>query len=526
MKKIAFILLALVSISINAQTLEQAKLEFQKDNFSIAKEQLLTIYKTNKASIIALYLGNCYSKLEELDSARIYFQNAEACTDAYAFIAKARINVLDKKDVVTMTTNIDKAISLSKKKDAEVFFQAGYLAFNPKTSNPDIFIFYFEEACRLAPTNAFYKLTFGDLFLIKKDKGTAMDKYEEVIVSNPNSVLAHIRKGRLFYTTGSAFSQAIESYNTANSIDSNYAIVHKDLGEIYSLIKDNKKSAMAYKKYVSVNPNDARAKIIYCNKLYQIKEYQTIVDAVNGYVKSDPTNMYYHRLLAYSNYELKNNAEAAKNLNALFSNGAKDRITGLDYSYAAKINLANNDTIQTIESYKSALKIDSTNAEIQTDYAKLLYSAKRYPEAIFEYNKRIKMKTVASSVDYFNLGRAYYYNKDYVNADSMFAKYTRLNPESPDGYLWRAKCNQTKEGTVYKGFASSYYEKYITLAANTPEDVTKNKSNLATANTYLGYVSKDAKDKVKAKAYFTKVLEYEPTNTFAISALAAIAKMK
>ncbi len=527
-KKIFFAtIFTLLSIVMNAQTIEQAKVDFQKENYDKAKQNLLNLYNTNKASVIALYLGNIYTKLDEKDSAKSYYQKAEVCTDAYAYIAKAKLAIMEGKDEATITANIDKAISLSKRKDAEVYFQAGFLALDANNKNKEAYKQYFEQAITLAPANNFYKLIYGDLYLYlpEIDKGAAMDKYDEVLANDPNNILVYIRRGRLLYS-GKGYAKAIEAYEKGNKIDSSYAVAYKDLGEIYTITKDTAKALYAYERYVKLNEGNSRAKALYGSKLYQFGKHQKVINLISEELKTDPQNIYYLRLLTYSNFELKNSTEAYKYFNTLVTNVSEPKLTVYDNIYGAKIALANNDTAKSLTYYTNALKGDTTNAEIQSEYAKLIYLTKNYPQAIIEYNKRLKMKRAPLSIDYFNLGRAYYFNKDYVNADTSFGKFLVINPESPDGYLWRAKCNLTKESTVYKGYAAPYYEKYITYASNTPENAEKNKSNIVNAYTYLGYVAKDANDKVKAKTLFNKVLALEPSNANAKAALAALAKTK
>jgi len=299
-------LFTVLAFVINAQTIEQAKIDFQKENFDEAKQNLLNLYTSNKASLIALYLGNTYTKLDEKDSAKLFYQKAEVCTDAYAYIAKAKLNIMDGKDNQTIVANIDKAISLSKRKDAEVYFQAGYLAFDENNKNKEAFKQYFEQAITLAPANNYYKLIYGDLFLNlpEIDKGAAMDKYDEVIANDPNNVLVYIRRGRLLYS-GKGYAKAIEAYEKGNKIDSSYAVAYKDLGELYTITRDYKKALYAYERYAKLNNENSRAKVLYGSKLYQFGEHQKVVDVVGEYIKKEPQNFYFLRLLTYSNYELK-----------------------------------------------------------------------------------------------------------------------------------------------------------------------------------------------------------------------------
>src|SRR5438045_5416072 len=66
--------------------------------------------------------------------------------------------------------------------------------------------------------------------------------------------------------------------------------------------------------------------------------------------------------------------------------------------------------------------------------------------------------------DYFNLGRSYFFNKDFQKADSAFAKVNELTPKYASGFLWRAEANSHIDSTSAMGLAKPHYEKYIEVA--------------------------------------------------------------
>jgi TolA-binding protein len=130
------------------------------------------------------------------------------------------------------------------------------------------------------------------------------------------------------------------------------------------------------------------------------------------------------------------------------------------------------------------------------------------------------MEKRPSSLDIYYLGRAYYACKEYVNADTNFADFTKMQPKAPDGYLWRAKCQLELDNMKDpKGLASPYYIKFIEVAS---ADVAKNKNNLITAYSYLGFIALHNKDNASAKMNFEKVISIDPENTEAKEQLAKI----
>jgi tetratricopeptide (TPR) repeat protein len=517
-KSLAFIVLSTLILSLaHAQSFDNGVNELQNENFVRAKQELLTVYNADKSTTTAFYLANAYNRLGAPDSAYYYYQKAESATDAYGYLAKARLAMMDKKGQDVIKPLLEKAFSVSKNKNAEVFFQAGILTYHPDKVNLLQAMEYVTEAHRMDAGKIYYGLILGDIYqdLAMSDPvkykafgGKAMNKYEEMQARDRKNVLTNIRLGRLWYASTN-YDSAMVFLERANSIDPRFSIAHKELGEVYYIKKRYEDAAEEFRKYIELNNNDSRAKMTYSGFLYQLKEYQKAIDAINTFLISDSNNYVYHRISAFSYYELKKPAEAQESMNRFWQKVGTNKVTGLDYSYAGKIAAAKGDTANAIKYFKTSVELDTTNADLQSEYAKALFTAKRYKESIVQYKKRMTMEKAPASLDYYYLGRAYYSNGEYVLADTTFAEFVRLQPKSPDGYLWRAKSMEQLDKSTLKGTGSQHYLKFIEIAST---DVTRNKSNLVSAYFYLGYVSLTAKDNEKAMEYWGKLLELDPGN--------------
>jgi tetratricopeptide (TPR) repeat protein len=504
---------------VHAQTIESGINLLRKEKFEQAKKELLALQGSDKANLASFYLGNLFLRTGKTDSARIFFSKASSGTDAFAYLAQARIALMDKKDSLTVYPLVDNAISSSRRKNAEVYFQAGYLGYQTLAVTPSKHIDYMSQAIRMEPTNAYYQMALGDFYQDMKQGGKAMTEYENAQYKEPNNVQVNIRIGSLLYAATN-YEKAIAALEKANSIDSGFSQVHKELGELYYLTRQYQKSSAEFKKYVEMNKNDNKARLSYSGFLFQLKDYEKASDEVNQLVKTaDSTNYVYYRILAFSNYEMKKYPEAQVSMNKFWKYIGTNEVTGLDYSYAGRIASANNDTANAIKYLRTSVKLDSNNTDLQSEYAKVLFNTKRYQESINEYKKRMKMDKSAGSLDYYYLGRAYYAHGQFLNADTAFAEFVAQQPNSPDGYLWRAKSLLELDKTTLKGLASEQYLKFIEIGSN---DMARNKSNIISAYNYLGFVALTAKDKVKAKEYFNKILEIDPGNKNATEELSKI----
>ena len=518
-KLILSIALVLTLNAVKAQSLDNAIKEIQNENLIKAKLELLKLYSGSKNTDAAFYLGNVYLKLGVNDSAKYYYSLSEVGTTALSQVAKAKLSLMNGGTDESVKVYTEKAKSMAKRRDAEVLFQLSQLAYRPNPVNVSAYMPYINDAISIQPDNKYYSLVLGDMYLDMNQGGKAMSTYEDVTMLDSNHILANIRVGRLYYSAKN-YELAIKFLEKANSLDQSYAIVHKELGELYYLTKNYDKASAEFKKYIDLNYNDSKTKMTYSGFLFQLKEYQKAIEEVSVYQKADSTNTVYLKILAFSYQELKKYKQAQAYLDKYFKYSSADKINGLDYSYAGKIASSNGDTTKAINYFKSALAIDTTNADVYSEYGKTLFNAKRYGDAVIVLKKRNSMEKRPSSLDIYYLGRAYYACKEYVNADTNFAEFTKMQPKAPDGYLWRAKCQLELDNMKDpKGLASPYYIKFIEVAS---ADVAKNKNNLITAYSYLGFIALHNKDNASAKMNFEKVIGIDPENKEAKEQLAKI----
>ena len=529
MKRLFALICSALTLNVaHSQSLEHARGELQNENFVKARKEFRALYNTSQSPVAAFYLGNVYLRMGQADSAYVFYQKATAATDAYGHLAHARLAVMAGKDTNEVKTHINKAFSASKHRNAEIFFQAGFLAYQPEPANVEAYIRYVDMARQLEPTNIYYGLMLGDLYLAqaatdRKAGGRAMTQYEEALALDSNNVLTNMRIGRLYYSATN-YEYAIRFLEKANKINPDISVLHKELGELYFLTKDYEKATSEYKKYVDMNENDSRAKAVYGGFLFQLKEYDKAIDEVNEFLKTDSTNYIFHRILAYSYYEKKKPMEAQQSMDKFWKYVGMNKIIGLDLGYAGRIASANGDTANANKYFKLAVEKDTANADLRSEYAKALFFSKRYQESIEQYKIRKAMERPMFSLDYYYLGRAYYSFGDYVNADTTFGDFVRLQPKSPDGYLWRGNSMLMLEDQEnLKGLASVHYLKFIEMAST---DVDRNKSNMIKAYNYLAYVALTSNDKAKAKEYFNKILEIDPDNKEATKEIEMLSNKK
>ena len=214
-------------------------------------------------------------------------------------------------------------------------------------------------------------------------------------------------------------------------------------------------------------------------------------------------------MLAYSYTELNDDKNGIPAFTKYFSVAKDSDIIISDYEYNAKLlSKSGQDSLALIQLQKAA-KMDTSRTDLHSNMAVLYFKTKKWDNVITEYNIKLHKTGTVTSQEYFDLGRAYYFNKRYIDADSSFAMVIQAKPDLPTGYLFRARVKASMDSTSEKGLAKPYYEKLLTLIES---DTAKYRKEIVESYSYLGFYSYLQKDIPLAKSYFQKVLVLDPEN--------------
>jgi len=226
-----------------------------------------------------------------------------------------------------------------------------------------------------------------------------------------------------------------------------------------------------------------------------------------------PTALRYY---SYSLFEAGDLQKSRAIFDRYFAVVAKDQIEANDYAYHGRLLLKlNEDSLATI-SLANSLALNANQADIATALAETYLKTKKYDDAIRTYKALIKSRPKPSAMDYFSIGRAYYYSEKFAPADSAFTKLTEMQPNVVASYFWKARSQSNLDPDSKAGLAKPAYEMVIEKALATPE---KYKNELIEAYLYLGgyYAEKD--DINKTREYFKKVIAIDPNHEQAKKAL-------
>ncbi len=518
-----------------AQTLQDAITKTDNERYEVAAYDYKTLIakEANKGDNY-FYFGENYFKKGDLDSATIFYQKGADVNATYPLNYVGLGKVLwYKGKTAEAKTQLFKAATLGNKKNAEVLRKTAEVYIYSDNKSLDEAITLLNEAIKIDPKNYEAYLLKGDALLEKNptDGGPAIKEYNKATELNPKSPKGDLRAGKL-YQRGRNYQLALDLYKKAETIDATYAPAYREKAELYHLAGQKNNAIDAYKKYLELN-NSADARKRYAEFLFNNKQYTEAISEIENLQKQGNTNMFLDRYLGHSYAELGNKTDTAaytkglKSINKFFDKaGAKFAYLPLDFKYKGILLAKTGKDSLGVNEMQKAVAMDAKLApELNSLIATTWYKAKKYNKAITAYG--VKMAGDSAKIgaqDYFELGRAYYYEgankqkekKDadaitmFVKADQSFNKLTQLSPTYAVAYFWRGKANIQQDLKNEKWLAKPHFEKALSLVK--PEEKAGVKANVIEACEYLGYHYLVVKDNTKAKEYFTTIKELDANN--------------
>jgi tetratricopeptide (TPR) repeat protein len=500
-----------------------------------ALEQLVNANPTN--SNYLYYLGLAQLRTGAKDKALATFEKGIAANekDGLNYAGKGYVRLLEKNPT-DAKAQLDKALAVSKSKDANVLKAVGE-AYLTDTKYLLDAINVLNKAKSINGTDPDVHMLLGDAFLIQnpQNAGETVSSYERAAKADPKYAKPHYKIGKI-YLRSKSNDIAIESFNKALAIDPEYAPAYKDLGELYYTQKEAAKAVQAYEKYLSISETPGQAKYQYAFFLFMAKDFQK-ANAIFKEVTTNPNvSPIALRYYAYSLTEQSKSEdgktvdpakteEARKAFEQYFQKAKPEDILASDYAYYGKLQLALKTPVGDSlanESFAKSLAMDSAQTEVLQLQGDTYFKRKKFPEAIAAYKSLMNSRKQPLSQDLFAIGRAYYYNQQFAEADSAFTKLAERTPNIPVGFFWAGKARRQIDSTGVQALANPMYDSAIEKASATPE---KYKRDLIDAYEYLGsYYINIKPDIAKAKSYYEKILTLDPSHPDAKTVLKEINK--
>jgi tetratricopeptide (TPR) repeat protein len=491
-------------------------------------DELVT--KEKRSPNLQYYIGLGYLRVGNLDAAIKSFDEGIGMKEKYGLNYAGRGHVLmlqGKSNDGEML--LQRALELSRRKDAEVLtaVAAAYAADATKANSA---VHLLDKSKTLEPGNRETLMLLGDVHLMLNNGGESVSNYEWAAKADPSWAMPYFKIANVYNRTKN-YDMVFESLNKAISIDNSFAPAYRKLGELYYTRKDANKAVDAYKKYLSITETPGDAKYQYAFFLIMAKQFDEANKIFEQIIHGDnvpPIALKYYAFSLLEQDTAKRNAEQARPLLEKYMATMKpEDVQATDYAYYGKVLMKLNEDSLASESFARSLALDSTQEDILKIYARNLMQNKRFDDAANAFEKIVRLDDSPSLQDLWNLGQAYYYDEQYINADSTFNK--MFDRQSMDKLpfqvlLYSARSKANIDSTMTAGLAKPMYEAFLERISN---NVSKYSREAIEGYSYLGayYVHKE-ENLPRAKNYYQKILELDSSNSTAKEFFKAIAEQR
>lgn len=374
----------------------------QYDNAITLLNRNLNSADTDKA-LSLYYLGASYLSKGDTQKAKTYFEQGVAANPdcAYNYVGLGAL-ALKAGDVNAAKDNFKKAQSLAKKNNevlvdiARAYYNADHSAYNKeiedllkkarknsKNAEPAIYIF---EGDRLADAQQWNE---------------AATQYEQAIYFDQDNPEGYVKYANVYYYVVPDY--AISKLAELLQVNPNSALGQRELAEKYYLNGKWTRAAEQYGKYIA-NPNHfPEDKARYAVLLYAGGKYNDAINTSNEVLATDPNNFQVQRVIVRSYNELEDTPAALKASKAFFSNPAfADRYNASDYTVYAALQMADKDTVASLNTLEKGLKAFPEDPGILTGLSDYYFDTKDYVKSA-DYGEQAVQKTEKPSrSDYYN----------------------------------------------------------------------------------------------------------------------------
>lgn len=449
---------------------------------------------------------------------------------------KAQINKIAELAKTNAEVASENAENLVKenKKDLNVIIGVGraFMSANNLTEADS----YLQKAKKLEPNSAATLVFEGDLWVEKKDPGTACQSYEQAIYFEPKDEKAYMRYADIYKSMDpkGAIQKLMELKEKRPDLKS----VDEKIGEVYYTSNMFKEAA---ETYATIDPSSMNEKSMqnYAFALFMNHDYSKSLEIAKAGLQKNPRSAAFNRLAMFNNTDMKSYDAALVAANNLINNSDNPELSYLDYTYYGYAFVGAKKYNEAISQFKKALEMNDSRTDVIKALSDAYEETSDYPNAISYYKNylsKLSMEDMGAD-KVFQLGKLYYSygtekkmegaafasqrNKLLASADSSFAEVAELASDSYLGNIWRARTNSQMDPESDRGLAKPYYEAAAELLV-AKGDNARYASQLAECYSYLGYYCMNKKMNGESKSYWNKVLSVDPSNATAKKALSIL----
>ena len=470
--------------------------------------------KSNDAGLL-IGLGKAYVGLHSADSAKTAFKRAYQ-------MEQTNPNVLCGMGIVALLNNDHEASSdyferarRADKTNPEIYCNLAEACLNPFKSDTVSALIYLKQGLDLSPKYGRLHQLTGDLELVKKNFGSALNAYERATFFDPKSAISY-RKAGYAYFRSAAFREALNDFNKSIALNPDQILVYKYQGDLFYALGRYHEAEQAYLTYhergdVTSEDKERMAFVLFFNKKYE--DSAKLLEQLSSVSREESVLL---RIKGYIAYETGNYQKGLDDLNLFFQQHNPQKIIALDYSYYGKIlQKLGKDSLARLNFIKSAA-LDSNRVETYEELARYESKNGMHQQAALHF-KTMMDRGADKLVTTFQIGKEFYFEGEswrakldsgrelqksgretlpdslavrksmiryYARADSAFSVVNQLNTEYAGAYVWRGRIQSILDPDALATGAKEMYEKALSILEKS--DQAKNQKTIIECYRYLG----------------------------------------
>lgn len=512
-----FLLLAFYS-SVSGQSPAEGAAHYYNQRYIAAEDYFHRSLAQRPDDASAWYwLTRSYLQQDELKKAMDSLPLAPppVRNNEWFLIAKAAL-LLAQKNTTEANALFEQVMGMTKSKNADVLGAIADVIIESSNGDPHHALDILEKAIKRDKRNPKWEELKGNAYRNLHNGSEAYKAYMEAIRKDDKYAASYYRLGKLFQSQKNT-DLYLENFNKAVEADPQYAPAYYEL-YYYYMYTDPIKGMAYFNKYSPLADKTTKLEYTYTDLLYLTKEYPQAIGHARQLILQEGADVQprLYKLIAYSQKEMKDTIAAIHSMQEYFSRENDSNYVVKDFETMALLQMngpAGTDTA--IHYLGKAVELSKDSTERLNYYrqlATLTESRKDYAAQAKWLGRLVNASKTVKNVDLFNWGIADFRAGNFVEADSVFARYARDYPEQPHGYYWRARSNAAIDTAMALGSAVPHYEKMLEVAAN---DSTTSAVRTFKINAYAylaAYATNIKKEYTTAIGYLEKMLELDPAN--------------
>ena len=518
----------ILAMFAGAQTVQEGINHLYADRFKNAEQTFQKILAANpNVSDATYWLGQTYLDMDDNEAARQLYDKALAANgnNPLIMVGKGHILLLDKK-IDEARQQFENALTTSRTKkgdDPAVLNAIGRANVDAKDGNLQYAVDKLKIALERDPKNADIALNLGNAYR-KKDPGQgggdAYQQYKLATQLNPNFAYPYVRIAKLFETQ-KQWDLFLENLNKAVQVDPSFSLAYYELFYYYFYKLEYNEATNYFNKYVASRAGEDRLEDDYLNSqlCWAKKDWECAIAKAEGVKAATGAKVKpkVFRQLAYSYLGKGDAANARKNIDEFFAR-TKDAPIPQDYVLKADIYVAGGSSCE--EVYPIFMQGANADTVLQS---RIDYMAK---QADYFKSKGCKLQEADMRMTWFdargnanptylvNFGILYVQADALLKADSVFARYISLAPDSIYGYDWKSRVSASIDSTMtVEPYASELVKNsQKTLDIALTDKIRYKTQGTRAASLLAGYYNNVRNNRDSAYAYVVKGLEVDSSN--------------